>query len=117
MTEEYGLVGLRDRDGELQPVEFSYEFAGEEVTIKFRPPTLAEQERLEDLDDDESAERLEEILDEHMIKPSVPDDGSWTAREMWAYLQGILQWSMGSENQLHADIQEELDEQTGGEGN
>jgi len=117
VTEQYGLTGLRDKDGDLQNVDYTYEWAGETVTIQFRPPTLAEQEELEDLDEDEPAENLESLLDDHMVKPSVPDDGSWTAREMWCYISGILRWSMGGENTLAADIEEEIDERTDGEGN
>jgi len=117
VTEQYGLTDLRDKDGDLENVEFSYEWAGEEITIKFRPPTLSEQEEFEDLDEDEPAENLESLLDEHMVKPSVSEDSSWTAREMWCYITGIMRWSMGGENSLAADIEDEIDERTGGEGN
>lgn len=114
---EYGLAGFRDKDGNLQPVEHSYSWNGEEITIKFRPPTIAEQEELENLDDDAGASELEAVLDRHMVKPQIPDGGSWTTREMWAYLQGIMQHSIGE-----AGIGEDLDEaiadrSPGGEGN
>lgn len=115
---EYGLTGLRDREGELQTVEHSFSFAGQRVTIRFDPPTLAEQEELETLDEDEPVAELERILDRHMVKPSVPDDGSWTAREMWAYIQGIVDWSMGGDGGLGDEIAEEIDDRTpGDEGN
>lgn len=116
MSQEYGLTGLRDRDGELRPVEYTFEFGGETLTIKFHPPTLAEQEELENLDEDEPASEMASILDDYMIKPQIPDDGSWTAREMNAYLTGILQWSMGGTD-LGQEIEEEIDERTASEGN
>lgn len=115
---EYGLTSLRDADGELQAVDHSYEWGGQEVTIKFVPPTLSQQEQLEDLDDDAAADKLEELLDRHMVKPSVPENESWTAREMWCYITGIMRWSMGEDGGLGEELESEIDERTGeGQGN
>lgn len=114
---EYGLPDIRDADGELQAVEYSYEWNGHELTIKFRPPTLSEQERLEGLDDDAGADELESLLNDHMVKPSVPEDSSWTAREMWAYVTGLIKWASGDDDDLAQEVQEEIDERSGGEGN
>lgn len=114
---EYGLAGLRDADGELQTVDHTYQWAGEEVTIRFDPPTLSQQEELESLDDDEPVEEMEGLLDTLMVKPSTPEDGSWTAREMQCYLQGIIAWSLGQEDGLAQEVQDEIDDRTDAEGN
>lgn len=114
-TTEYGLTGLRDKDGELQAVDHTIEWNDSEVTIRFRPPTLAEQDELENLDEDEPVEKMEEILDKHMVKPAIPEDSSWTAREMWVYIQAIIDWSMGGDGGIGDEIEEEIDERTPGD--
>lgn len=113
---EYGLAGLRDKDGELQTVEYSFEWSGQEITLKIRPPTLSEQQALEDLGDDASADELQTILDRHIVKPDVA--GDYTTREMWAYVEGLMRFSMGEDNDLADQVANELDaRQSDSEGN
>lgn len=114
---EYGLSGLRDADGELQTVTYEYEWNNDQIKIKFDPPTLSQQEKIENLDEDADPETLEEILNEHMVKPKVSEDSSWTAREMWCYITGLIKWSSGMDDTMMQDIEEEIESRTSGEGN
>lgn len=112
---DYGLAGLRDKDGDLQAVDYSYEWNDDEITIKLRPPTIAEQEELEDLDDDAGPDELEEILERHIVKPEIK--GSWTTREMWAYMEGIIKYSTGDEDGVADEIAAEIERRSDGQGN
>jgi hypothetical protein len=112
---EYGLAGLRDADGTRQPVEHTYEYAGDEVTIKFIPPTLNEVDEIEERmqDDDLDVEEIQQPLDDYLIEPSIPDGEGWTLREFDAYITGIYEWSMGAEG-IHAEVRDELEERGNG---
>jgi len=113
---DYGLTGLRDKDGEIQPVDYTYEWNGQEITIKLRPPTIAEQEEIEQLDDDAPAGELEDLLSRHILKPEIKD--SWTTREMWAYIEGLMRWSMGDDaGDLADELADELEKRDQSSGN
>jgi len=112
---EYGLTGLRDGDGNRQPVEHTFEYSGDKVTIKFIPPTLNEVDDIEEMmqDDDLDVDEIQQPLDDYLVKPSLPDDDGWTLREFDAYISGIYEWSMGAEG-IHSEVREELEERENG---
>jgi hypothetical protein len=114
---EYGLPSVRDKDGELRPVEHTYEWGGEEVTIKLLPPTISQQERYEELGEDVDVERLREIVDTHLVKPDIPDDESLTSRELFCYLEGIVDYSVGGGDGMAAEVQAELEKRNEAQGN
>jgi len=110
---DYGLPEVRDPDtGDLQPVDHTFEFDNDEVTIRILPPTLSEQEEYENLGMETGADELRDILEDHLIKPEPPADGEWSMRELMAYLQGILDYSTGGTDQS-ALVQEEIERRGG----
>jgi hypothetical protein len=111
---EYGLPGLRDKDGELQAVEHTYEWGGEEITIKLRPPTISEQDDYAELGEEASNEELRGILDDHLVKPEIPEDQELTGRELLAYVEGIVDFSQGGGNDVAQAVQEELEQRAEG---
>lgn len=111
----YGLSSVRDNDGNLQVVEHTYEWNGQEVTIKFTPPTIQEQDRLENMGDDVDPDELEGILNDKLVEPSLPDGESWTMREMMCYMEGMIRYSVGGE--LGDAVQEELEARQDSVGN
>lgn len=112
---EYGLPNLRDDEtGDLKPVTHTFTFDGDEVTIKFVPPTLAKTEEYADmgdrLDDETTAEMLSEILIEPDLEPA-----EFTQRELIAYPQGLKEWNLGRD--LTEALNEALRERSGDSGN
>jgi hypothetical protein len=113
---EYGLPETRDKDGELQAVEHTYEWDGEEVTIKLFPPTISEFESYEDLGMKAGADELQDVVDDHLVKPEIPEDEDLTMRELLCYVEGIVDYSNGGTPRAAA-VQEELEERGRGSGN
>lgn len=111
---DYGLPNIRDSDGELAAVEHTYEWSGQEVTIKLKPPTISQHEEYEQFGDDVAAEKLVEILDRHLVEPDVGDDP--TARELFCYLEGIVDYGTGGGG-MAADVREELEQRASAPGN
>lgn len=105
---EYGLPSLR-KDGELQPVDHTYVYGDEEITIKLRPPTIGEQEQYEELGQDAETEDLEEIVRRHLVKPEIPEDQELATRELFCYLEGIKDFSFGGNTGLAEAVQAELE--------
>lgn len=108
---EYGLPGVRDKDGELQSVEHTFRFDGDEIDIKLRPPTITEYEDLEELmdEDDVEPDELEAVARDYLVKPDIPEDESLSFRETVAYIHGIMDHAAGGSG-VHEEIQEELEE-------
>lgn len=113
----YGLSGLRDKDGNRQTVEHSYEWGGDEITIKLDPPTVSQQEAYEDLGEEAGAGELRDVLDEHLVEPSIPDDEEWTMRELLCYVNGIVDFSNGGAPDVIDEVRDELDQRADGAGN
>lgn len=113
---DYGLPGLRDEEGELKPQDHTFEWSGEEVTIKILPPTISQQEEYEELGMETTTEDLREILDEHLLKPD-PKQVELTGREVLCYVEGIVDYSTGDRDGVAAEVLEELEKREGGEGN
>ena len=114
---EYGLPSVRDKDGELQAVDHTFEWDDDEITIRLLPPTITEQERYEELGEDANAERLREIIDRHLVKPEIPEDEDLTGRELTCYLEGIVDYSVGGGSDLRQQVSEELERREGAQGN
>lgn len=113
---DYGLPTPRDDDGNLKPVEHTYKWSGQDVTIQLVPPTISQQEEYEELGTETSTSDLREILDEHLVKPD-PDEFDFTAREVLCYIEGIVDYSTGDLDGVAAEVRDELDERQGEQGN
>jgi len=113
---EYGLPTSRDNEGNRKPVDHSYEYDGDDITIKLLPPTISEIEEYENLDDNVNAAQLRDILDTHLVRPEQED---YTIDELWAYYSGILEYALdGNTSELAAEAEQRLDERADeGEGN
>lgn len=114
---EYGLSGFRDKDGKRQTVEHTYTWDGQEVTIKLDPPTISQQEEYEQLGEEADSERLREIVDRHVVEPSIPEDEEWTTREVMCYLEGIINFSVGGGGEMGEAIRDEIEARGGTPGN
>jgi hypothetical protein len=112
---EYGLPDVRDKDGELQAVDHTYDWNGDEITIKLVPPTISEFEEYQDLGEDASSEELMPAVEDHLVKPEI--DGDPTMAELLCYVNGIVDYCTGNSGYAE-EVREELDErQDGGRGN
>ena len=117
---DYGISGLRDADGERKVVEHTHQFDGEDVTIKFVPPTIAEVDDLEELleQEDLSPADIQQPLNDYLVEPTIPDGEDWTLREFNCYIEAIYSWSLGqADHTAPAEIEAELDAQPETEGN
>lgn len=112
-TTRYGLPSVRDRDGNLKPVDYTFTYRGEEVTVRIVPPTAAEVDQYESLDDP-TATHLAEIVCNHIVKPDYDDPEELTMAEITCYSQGILTFHGGDGADELADA---LDERLGETGN
>lgn len=112
---EYGLPTNRDSDGELKPVDHTYEYAGDTITIKMVPPTITQQDEYEDLGAEVAFEDLNEIVERHIVKPDV-ENVELTTREVMCYLHGINDYGLNGGSMAQA-VQEELEQRSEGEGN
>lgn len=116
-SQEYGLPVPRDRDGELQSVEHTYEWQGHEVTIKLVPPTIADLREYEQFGDETETDDLMKVYERHIVEPSVPTDAV-TMRELLCYIEGVIDYGAAGGSDLVAQAQEALDERSdpGNEG-
>jgi hypothetical protein len=106
---DYGLPDLRDKDGELQEAEHTYQWDGQEITIKLIPPTISEYDEYVSLGEDADESELRRIVDDHLVKPDIPEDEDLTMRELLCYTQGIVAYCRGSSG-IAAEIRDELEE-------
>jgi hypothetical protein len=112
---EYGLPNLRDDEtGDLKPVTHTFTFDGDEVTIKFIPPTLAVTEEYAELGDRLDDETTAKMLSDILIEPDLAPD-EFTQRELIAYPQGLKEWNLGRD--LSEALTEALESRGGGSGN
>lgn len=114
---QYGLPGIRENDGSRKKVDHTFEWDGQEVTIRLIPPTISQHEEYEELGEEATAGQLASILDRHLVKPDVGDDP--TARELFCYLEGIIDYGVGGGGELGDEVRDELEarQATGAEGN
>lgn len=112
---QYGLTDERNSDGSRKEVEHTYDFEGQEVTVKLLPPTISEVEEYERLEakDEIDADKLKEIVREHIKKPEINDP---TMREVRCYVQAILDYSHGG-GELAEMAEAELEKRDGSTGN
>jgi hypothetical protein len=114
---EYGLPDVRDPDsGELQAVDHSYTFDGQDVTIQLVPPTISQFEEYEQMGTDVDVDELFVVVDEHLVKPEI-DRKDATVRELTCYLQGIIDYGVGGGSNFMQGVRRELEERDGGPGN
>lgn len=115
-TTQYGLTDERNSDGSRKAVKHSYEFDGQDITVKLLPPTISEVEEYEQLQEKEEPEasELREIIHRHIKKPEIDDP---TMREVQCYVQAILDYSLGGGNELAEMAEAELEKRDGSEGN
>ena len=111
----YGLPVSRDTDGSLKPVDHTFEWGGQEVTLRLVPPTISQHEEYEALGEEATARDLVNILDRHLVEPDVGNDP--TARELFCYLEGIIDYGVGGGDELADEVREELTRREGGQGN
>lgn len=112
---DYGLPTKRDSDGNLQAVDHTYQWGGDEITIRLIPPTISEQEEYESLGVDTTYQDLVEIVEKHLVEPDISDI-ELSTRELNCYLDGIRDYGMNG-NGMAAAVQEELEARAGEEGN
>lgn len=113
----YGLPSPRDKDGELLPVEHTYDWQGQEVTIKAVPPTVSELDGYENLGFETSFGDLYEIVDKHLLKPELPSQDDTSGRELSCYLQGIMNIGGGDGVDFAEAARDALDERASDSGN
>jgi len=113
---EYGLPSARDSDGDRRATDHSYEWNGQEITIKILPPTVAEAEEYEHLGDDVSPTEMANIIDKHLKKPEIDDPSDMTIQELRAYAEGIFS-AVAEENEFAEQVNEELESRGGETGN
>lgn len=111
---DYGLPTQRTGDdNNPDPVDHTFEWDGDEVTIKLVPPTLGQIKRYENLGDDVGIEALEEIVDDHIEKPEIPAE-NMTMEEINCYVNGILDHGQNGGGDLTDEAQQYLDEHADG---
>lgn len=106
---QYGLSGERDEEGNIKTADHTFEWDGQEVTIKLKPPTLSQYEEYEDLGDDASVDEMETIVDRHVIEPDIPAT-DMTLREVQCYIEGIIDYGMNGGGNLADQVREELEQ-------
>lgn len=111
---EYGITKERDSEGNRKPVDHTFLFNNEEITIQILPPTISQVEDLEELEgkEDPSVSELMQTFGEFIVKPDVDEP---TITEANAFAEGILDYIEGGTN-LSEAAQEEL-ETRGDSGN
>lgn len=110
---EYGLTQPRDDDGDPEPVDHTYEWDGEEVTIELVPPTLEQLKEYRDLGTDADMEELEKIVDRHVIKPEMPA-AEMTEREVTCYMFGLRDYSESGGGERMQQVREAITERERG---
>lgn len=110
---EYGLATPRDDEtDDPLPVDHTYEWDEEEVTIELVPPTLDQLEEYQDLGGDVDTDRLRDIVDKHITKPDIPA-GKMTVREVNCYIRGILDYGEDGGSDRIQQMREALQERNG----
>lgn len=111
---EYGLPTQRTGDDTTpDPIDHEYEWKGETVKIKLVPPTLGQAKKYENLEEDAGIEDLEEMIDEHIVKPDIPA-ADMTMEEINCYTEGIFDHSNDGGGEITAEAQQYLDEHAEG---
>lgn len=110
---QYGLPEARNPDGSLKAVEHTFEWGGQDVTIKLTPPTDSQVQEYEALGDEASMDELRKIVDRHVEAPQYDE---YTMRELNCFITGIMDHAAGGEmgEAIQAEIEARAD---GGEGN
>jgi len=104
---DYGLPGHRDSEGNLKPTDHTFDWNGQDVTIRILPPTLSQIDEIENLPEDVSADVMEEHLTDIVVKPEVED---MTVPEMNAFIQGVMDYAYSGGTALAQEARAELDE-------
>ncbi|WP_089650089.1 hypothetical protein [Halobacterium hubeiense] len=112
---EYGLPGHRDSDGNRQPTDHTFEWDGDEVTIRLLPPTLSEVDAIENLPEDVDPETLRETISEPLVEPELAEDP--TMPEVMVCMTGIMDYAYNGGSQLVREARSELDDREGDAGN
>lgn len=107
---DYGLpIDRTGDDNTPDPVEHTYEWNGEPVTIELVPPTLGQIKHYEDLGGDTDVDELEEIVDTHITKPELPAE-DMTLEEINCYIEGILDHGQGGGSDMVQNAEQYIDE-------
>lgn len=104
---QYGIPNLRDADGQLKGVDHTYEWNGQEITIKHIPITSSEQQEIESHGRDIDVEVMQNLLDKKIVKPEV--EGEWSLAEILCYFEGIVDFAGGGGGEVMAQAREELE--------
>lgn len=111
---DYGLpIDRTGDDNQPDPVEHTYQWDGDDVTIVLVPPTLGQIKTYEDLGDDTEIEELEKIVDKHVEKPEIPAE-DMTLEEINCYVEGILDHGQGGGSGLVHEAQQYIDDNAEG---
>lgn len=112
---EYGLPNRRDSEGNRKAQEHSYEWNGQEITIKIIPPSVAQAEEYEALGDDIAPTEMAEIVNKHVEKPQIEAE-DMGMDELLCYAEGIFDYVQGGDD-FEAAVDAELEQRESGEGN
>lgn len=113
-TNQYGLPSLRGEDNQLVPVDHTFEWNGEQVRIKLLPPTIRQVTEYEKLGTDVDVDRLEEIVDQHIVEPDMPAS-EMSMHEINCYIYGIQDHGAGGgEADLMEQVRNELESRDSG---
>lgn len=111
----YGIPDIRDADGELKGVDYTYDWNGQEVTIKHIPITLSEQKEIEAQGTDIEVDKMVEFIDRKIVKPEPPED--WSLAEVMCYFEGIIEFATGGGGDVMEQARKELERRADDEGN
>lgn len=105
--------GLPSADG---PQEHTYEWGGQEVTIKLVPPTLDQVEEYQDLGQDADIGEMRDVLRRHIKQPAKPP-GEMTLQEVNCYIAGIMDHAESGGPEVVQEARDYLEENSDDEGN
>lgn len=108
---QYGLPDARDESGQLKPADHTFEWQGEEITVRFYPPTATEVSEWEGMGEEMSPDDMADILDDKLIKPDI--ERPYSLQELNCYVRAISDYAMES-GELADEVDEELDRRGGG---
>lgn len=116
---EWGLPGFRDGEGRVNPIEHEFDHQGDTGRILFVPPSLTTIQEWQDLGEEMSVAQMNDIMDEYVLKPSIPDDEEWTGEEAMVFIREIANRTMqGVDADRAQAVAEALEERdTGDQGN
>jgi hypothetical protein len=112
---EYGLPGHRDNDGNRKPVDYTFEWNGDDVSIRILPPTLSEMDYIEQLPEDVDPDTLRDAIIDILVEPELDDNPTTT--EIFAYMVGIQQYAYSGGSPIAQEAREELDRRGDDAGN